>query len=916
MALPLEISEQDVAGFGQQVSFTGVVEAIDDPLTLGRVKVRIFYYHSENKNELPTKDLPWATVLLPTTSAGVGGQGSTVNLKPDSWVAGYFLDGRNAQYPIIIGVIPRVERPAQASDSGNTGGGYSGDGKNQYSTEQGNKPYYGQSSENPSKSDVALPNNPGKGAVTGDDGAHLSDANKDNWPTKTYTYQDFRGASSGGGRGSAKGSGPMRLHRASVLAMDAVAKDVGKYNITSAYRSQGYNSGKKGAASSSQHILGRAFDVAVPRGSRAKFIQAAFDRGFVSFGDYGSFVHIDTRERGGTKWVGTGGDGAWLNKVLKQIGWYPGVKPFRNVKTQSGDVKEPAENAGSSEDPNDKQAADNAGSSRDPNDTTTNQDSVINPGSSRDSNGDYGNFKISNNDTVATNQKAIIDEFRNAGYTDTQISGVLAAASNESGFNVNTIGDKNLGVGNEAHGLFQWRQDRWQGLQNYAASQGASWSDPNIQAQYAIKELSGNANGGPQLRAASTPTQAAAAMGMFERYKNYQSNNRDAGLAEKIASGGDMGGFVSKNSQVASNNTGNNTGFKDPANASNPAYKGKPTTNMAARGENGGGAWAGYNSSDTTNGFVIPGAGTFGMPESAASPKYPFNHIVYASRTGHMLEMDDSPQAERINLKHKTGTKLEFFPGGTSYYKINGNAYQSVSHNSYTGVVGDYYLSSAGQMNIRTTADLAIHSDGSQMVLTYNDKTEKTAGKQDLLVGDVYQVKAKKIIIEAGDIDFYATGNIKFHSEKSIQFKSKEAMRLTAKALDIVGKDTMQMKVNTDFKFHTTGKYEVRADKEMKFHSEKTLEVWTRKKQKYKSEEENINIYSEGSPNKADPPFVAGAEKAGKIDPAAQPKEADDAASTDLGKPLKRRTIEAQKGKKDNPDISIVAASIKAYSEG
>ena len=57
--------------------FPGVVENRKDPLQLGRYQVRIVGIHSSDKNLLPTKDLPWATPFLGTTSAGVSGVGAT-----------------------------------------------------------------------------------------------------------------------------------------------------------------------------------------------------------------------------------------------------------------------------------------------------------------------------------------------------------------------------------------------------------------------------------------------------------------------------------------------------------------------------------------------------------------------------------------------------------------------------------------------------------------------------------------------------------------------------------------------------------------------------------------------------------------------------------------------------------------------
>lgn len=59
--------------------FYGVVEDNDDPLKQGRVRVRAFGFHNEDRTELPTLSLPWATVLQPTTSASVSGVGFSPN---------------------------------------------------------------------------------------------------------------------------------------------------------------------------------------------------------------------------------------------------------------------------------------------------------------------------------------------------------------------------------------------------------------------------------------------------------------------------------------------------------------------------------------------------------------------------------------------------------------------------------------------------------------------------------------------------------------------------------------------------------------------------------------------------------------------------------------------------------------------
>lgn len=83
----------------------GVVEGRDDPLNLGRVQVRLFGHHTDNLNELPVSDLPWA---LPAVSPN----STMLNASPivGDYVFGFFTDGQASQAPIILGVFPGVPK--------------------------------------------------------------------------------------------------------------------------------------------------------------------------------------------------------------------------------------------------------------------------------------------------------------------------------------------------------------------------------------------------------------------------------------------------------------------------------------------------------------------------------------------------------------------------------------------------------------------------------------------------------------------------------------------------------------------------------------------------------------------------------------------------------------------------------------
>ena len=98
------------------VWFTGVVEDRNDPAKLGRVRVRCIGFHTEDKNDIPTKDLPWAHVMHPVTDPSMQGMGNTPTfLLEGSWVVGFFRDAEEKQQPIIMGSLPGV--PSSTADS-------------------------------------------------------------------------------------------------------------------------------------------------------------------------------------------------------------------------------------------------------------------------------------------------------------------------------------------------------------------------------------------------------------------------------------------------------------------------------------------------------------------------------------------------------------------------------------------------------------------------------------------------------------------------------------------------------------------------------------------------------------------------------------------------------------------------------
>jgi len=70
-----------------------------------RCKVRIMGYHTADPGELPDDDLPWASQMYPVTAGGGSGSWESSGLRGGTFVFGFFLDGEDAQVPVIMGCI-------------------------------------------------------------------------------------------------------------------------------------------------------------------------------------------------------------------------------------------------------------------------------------------------------------------------------------------------------------------------------------------------------------------------------------------------------------------------------------------------------------------------------------------------------------------------------------------------------------------------------------------------------------------------------------------------------------------------------------------------------------------------------------------------------------------------------------------
>jgi hypothetical protein len=100
-----------------------------------------------------------------------------------------------------------------------------------------------------------------------------------------------------------------------------------------------------------------------------------------------------------------------------------------------------------------------------------------------------------------------------------------------------------------------------------------------------------------------------------------------------------------------------------------------------------------------------------GEKETKYAAKYPYNKTI-TTEGGHVLELDDTPKAERIHIYHKSGSYVEIFPDGTIITKsMNDSTSVTMNDHAISVVKGDLQIvANEGNIEIKSNGDLNLVS--------------------------------------------------------------------------------------------------------------------------------------------------------------------------------------------------------------
>jgi hypothetical protein len=181
----------------------------------------------------------------------------------------------------------------------------------------------------------------------------------------------------------------------------------------------------------------------------------------------------------------------------------------------------------------------------------------------------------------------------------------------------------------------------------------------------------------------------------------------------------------------------------------------------------------------TANSSGGTGGGVWAEPPSAYAAKYPYNHVK-ETESGHIVEFDDTPNAERIHVYHKSGTFVEIDKDGTVSYKVKGENFQIYTRNNRVYTQGNMDVTVDGAKTLLVKDALNVEVLGKTVVNLRNDADLNVAGNLNMTVGGNFDLQIGGNFTQSiggdftqeitGDVSITNSGNFDISSDRNLTF--------------------------------------------------------------------------------------------------------------------------------------------------
>ena len=820
--------------------YTGCVESRDDPLRLGRCQVRIVGLHTEDKTRLPTKELPWAFPVSPITSANISGIGTTpIGPVEGTWVLIMFMDP-DEQLPIMMGTLGGVAQLPNATDD-------PGKIKIEKTDTDG--------STKPNAGDTVTPST----ATTEKfkDGKVIDSKDSIVGPLANLIAKGESGAAAydafNRGSNAPKGSGSIGGEKLTLTGMtikDIMEKQslppgspdrlfaVGKYQcipvtLKAACQALNIDVNQK-FTETTQDIICQEYLVARKRPKLVAYyknpnkndesflkdagqalaaefasIEDPYHLGYPYGGQNGTYFKAGNKVH--TKWdqIKTTLQKEWdfrnnpkqpspttaiaAGDKVEKGSDYTGVRKYIPADDSTITAAEPSASGGGDV-PGDFPNPDDLGGLGDlvgAGDLGNLADlgGVVNLDGLKDF-GDLGNLDLGNLDKLG-DLSSVVGELGISGLGNLDASLLSSMSSIQSqfgeltkSFDLNADITKVLGgiTGGASSLLTQFGGNITDITQNLGI-QNPTGSLSGLVANLGLPMSSLNSGGLVKELEKIAGSETGQAKALLTKLNNEPTKPQPVPLGERKPDG-----TISHGTDVDPNK-----GFQDP-NGKYPKYKNEQDTNRLAYGNNLGRTIVLEKEAALKTDIKIANGGTWDQSPVPYNAVYPYNKVTQ-TESGHIMEFDDTPEAERINFHHKAGTFTEIDANGTQVNRIVGDGFEIMERNGFVYVKGAYNVTVDGAFNLRTDNVFNLEVSGAANINIYNNATVNVSGNADMAIGGTFNLRANKInmqsegqfnikaktglnLMSGKDMNVFSEGSIISEAEGNISNKSLGAVFL------------------------------------------------------------------------------------------------------------------------------------------
>ena len=256
------------------------------------------------------------------------------------------------------------------------------------------------------------------------------------------------------------------------------------------------------------------------------------------------------------------------------------------------------------------------------------------------------------------------------------------------------------------------------------------------------------------------------------------------------------------------------------ARGSHPDSYGQPQNSKLARNENIEETSVLELAATRVMGVRVGGTDeTWDEPGPAYCAQYPFNRVI---ETGaHTIELDDTPNAERIMITHKCGSYVQIDSLGTTTHKSVSDKFEinNRRQNIYVGGMSTVTIMGHSHVYVRGNKTEEIEGDYQQIV--HGNHMLSVGGQMNFNASEQVQMRAADVKIQAN------VGTMSIHAAKELQteagigwyakaprmwIENSANLNIRSNNVNMFGVTNVNIRANSDMNIHALGEMNIKAD--------------------------------------------------------------------------------------------------------